>query len=146
MGGVNQGAENIYGGPAMPPGRPTYRLQREQVDGRGKQLTIPEMPPEIRQYMDGGAGAWTYAISNVNTTVQLPVPGAEYRIVVMGNTACCLYGGAGAVATTAAGGFDFPVADAVWTPKHRPTDTHLAFIGVAGAPAGTISILLMREP
>ena len=140
MGGVNTGGEDIY----EVNGRPSHRTQYMQIDGRGKQMTLPEMPHEVRKISDGGNTSYTHVISNVNTTWELPVKGAEYIIIVQGNTAYCRMGGAGVVATAAI--FDFPVADGVWTPPITPGFTHMAFIGPGAAPAGTITFLLQREP
>lgn len=140
MGGVNTGGEDVYG----INGRPDHRVHYEQVDRRGKVMTLPEMPPEVNKIADGGNGAYTFALAAAPGAVfQLPVPGAEYIIMVRGNTAYCLMGGAGAVATVAVGGHDFSLGDGEQL-KITPGFTHIAH--VAGAPAGTITFLLQREP
>jgi hypothetical protein len=143
MGQVNTGAELVYGGPTVPVGKATDRIKYERIDGRGIKLTRPEINPEVIPFIDGGNGVYTVAITNANQVFQLPVPGDEYTIICNGNTAFCRCGGAGVVATTAVGGYDFPVADAIYF-RCRPPLTHIGFLG--NATAGAITFLHHRTP
>lgn len=143
MGGVNTGAEKIYGGPGVSPGSPDNRIRYKQIDGRGKALTLPETPPEIVPILDGGNGAYTVAITNANQIFALPVPGDEYVIIANGNTAFLRFGGAGVVATTAVGGYDLPIADAIYF-RCCPPFTHVGFLG--NATAGAITFIHLRNP
>ena len=143
MGGINTGAERIYGGPSVSPGKAGSRTHYEQIDGRGKSLTIPEIPAEIIPFIDGGNGLYTVAITNANQIYELPAPGDEYTIIANGNTAYCRCGGAGVVATTAVGGYDYPVGDGIYW-RVRPPFTHIGFLG--NAAAGAITFIHHREP
>ena len=140
---VDTGAEHIYGGVGVPPGKAGFRIHPKQIDGRGKTLTLPEMPAEIVPLFDGGNTSYTVAITNANQIFQLPAPGDEYVIIANGNTAFCRMGGGGVVATTAVGGYDFPVADAIYL-RCRPLFTHIGFLG--NATAGAITIIHLRNP
>jgi len=140
---VNTGAENIYGGVGVSPGKAGHRIHYMHVDGRGKLLTFPETADEIIPFLDGGNGVYTVAITNANQIFQLPAPGDEYVIIANGNTAFCRCGGAGVVATTAVGGYDFPIADAIYW-RCRPPFTHIGFLG--NATAGAITFIHLREP
>ena len=142
MAGVNTGAENIYGGPGVALGKAGHRIKYMQIDGRGKTLTLPELPADIRYFIDGGNGLYTVAITNANQVFEWPVPSDEYIIIANGNTAFCRMGGAGVVATTAVGGYDFPVADAIYF-RCRPMLTHVGFLG--NATAGAITFLHVRD-
>jgi hypothetical protein len=139
MGGVNTGGEDIYG----INGRPDHRIHYEQVDGRGKPMNLPEMPHEVKKITDGGNCSYTVAITNANQIFPLPVPGDEYTIIANGNTAYCRMGGGGVVATTAVGGYDFPVGDGIHF-RCRPGFTHIGFLG--NATAGAITFIHHREP
>ena len=140
-GGVNSGAENIYGGPGVAPGKPGHKVHYEQIDGRGFKKTLPELPADTLVYADGGNTAYTVAITNANQIFELPVPGDRYVIIANGNTAFCRFGGAGVVATTAVGGYDVPIADAIYL-ECRPPFTHIGFLG--NATAGAITFLHLR--
>jgi hypothetical protein len=83
------------------------------------------------------------AITNANQRFVLPHPGDEYIIVATGNTAYLRFGGAGTVATTAVGGYDIPIADAIYF-RCRPPFTHICFI--ANATAGAITFIHLRNP
>jgi hypothetical protein len=143
MSGVNTGAEDIYGGPTVPPGKATHKIHYERVDGRGHVLTVPQVTPEVLPFFMGGDGAYTVAITNANQVYELPVPGDEYIIVANGNTAFCRCGGAGVVATTAVGGYDYPIADAIYF-RCRPPFTHIGFLG--NATAGAITFIHLHTP
>lgn len=142
MAGVCTGGEDVYGGPTVNPGNPDHRIQYVKIDGRGKQETLNEPPAESVPFVMGGAGAYTMAIGAASVVYQLPFPGDEYIIIADGNTAYCLCGGAGAVATTAVGGFDFPVADGVHFRCRLPF-THVAVIGPAAA--GSLTFIHLNE-
>jgi hypothetical protein len=140
MAGVNTGGEDIY----EVNGRPSHRTHYEHVDGRGKTLTLPEMPQPVEKITDGGNCSYTFALAAAPGAVfELPVPGDEYIIIANGATAYCRMGGAGTVATIAVGGHDFPVGDGIHF-RCRPGFTHIAY--VAAAPAGNITFLHLREP
>jgi hypothetical protein len=141
--GVCTGGEDVYGGPTVNPGNPDHRIQYLKIDGRGKQEVINEPPLTAIPFADGGAGAYTVAITNASVVYALPFPGDEYVLIANGNTAYCLCGGAGAVATTAVGGYDFPIMDGVYF-RCRPPFTHIAVIGPATA--GALTFLHLRVP
>jgi hypothetical protein len=143
MGGVNTGAERIYGGPTVNPGKPDHKIHYERINGRGQPLTVPEYTPELVPFAHGGDGAYTVAITNASVIYQLPFPGDEYIIVANGNTAYLRCGGAGTVATTAVGGYDFPIMDGVYF-RCRPPFTHIAVIGPATA--GALTFIHLRNP
>lgn len=143
MSGVCTGGEDVYGGPTVNPGNPDHRIQYLKIDGRGKQEVINEPPLDIVPFTDGGNGTYTVAITNANQVFQLPAPGDEYIIIANGNTAFCRCGGAGVVATTAVGGYDFPIADAIYF-RCRPPFTHIGFLG--NATAGAITFVHLRRP
>ena len=144
MAGTEKGAEKVYGsagGKSL--GEPGNRGQLIQTDGRGFQKTQPEVPTAIRLFLDGGNGLYTVAITNANQVFELPQPGDEYTFIANGNTAFVLCGGLGVVATTAVGGYDFPIADAIYW-RCRPQFTHVGFLG--NATAGAITIIHHRRP
>ena len=139
--GVNTGAENIYGGEGIASGKAGHTIHYNQIDGRGFQKTQPEVPPEPLVFIDGGNGAYTVAITNANQIYEFPVPSDRYVIIANGNTAFLRFGGAGVVATTAVGGYDLPIADAIYF-ECRPPFTHVGFLG--NATAGAITFLHLR--
>ena len=139
--GTNTGAENIYGGPLVAPGKAGHKIHYNQIDGRGKTLTIPEVAPETLVYTDGGNGLYTVAITNANQIYELPVAGDKYVIIANGNTAYLRFGGGGVVATTAVGGYDLSIGDGIYF-ECRPPFTHIGFLG--NATAGAITFLHLR--